>query len=405
MSTVAQSLSQFWTNPVRTALTLLGMVFGVASVVAMVSIGEGARRGILEAIDAMGADSAHVLAEPVEKEEISNVIGHSVGLHRGEVRAISDVVPGVRKIAYRGKHAARVTDMPVSAHDIRVYTVSEDLFELHGLSVADGRKLLPFDHDERRRVAVIGDELAKVAFAGDAVGKHIRLDYAYFEVVGVLASHETSGIELPVAPELYNKSVLVPFATAEIELASPATYGELDMISVQMQDMKQTVEAKAVLTPLLASLHGGETDFSVIAPEEILRQKEETQDILNLVLLCIAAISLLVGGIGVMNIMLANIMERIHEIGLRRALGARKRDIRNQFLLEAVLICFIGGTLGIIVGLIISVAVAFSADLPIAFAWESMLASFVISAGVGVLFGIVPAMRAAAVSPMEALRG
>ncbi|MCA9582542.1 MAG: ABC transporter permease [Myxococcales bacterium] len=401
---VLRSLSQFRTNPVRTFLTLLGMVFGVASVVAMVSIGEGAQEEVLAAIDAIGADSVHVKGEPTAEDEVGRVVNDSVGLHRSDVEAIRDVVPGVRRIGFRRKHSVRVTDLPVDPHDVALYGMSEELFALQGLSVAEGRGLWRVDHDEERRVAVLGHELAARVFPEGALGERIRVDYTYLVVVGVLSPSASGEGDMPLDPSAYDRALLVPFSALDSQVSPSPAYGEVDLLSVQLPSMEDTLAAKVLIEDLLLSLHGDVHDFSVVAPEEVLRQKEKTQDVFNLVLVCIAAISLLVGGIGVMNIMLATIMERVSEIGLRRAVGATQRDIRNQFLLEAVLICFIGGALGIVLGLLISVAVALLADLPIAFAWRSMVVSFAISAGVGLLFGLMPAMRAARVNPIEALR-
>jgi putative ABC transport system permease protein len=400
---VRQSLSQFRTNPLRTFLTLLGMVFGVGSVVAMVSIGEGAQREILHTIEAMGAASVHVKAKPVDTKDLGSVVNDSVGVSRSDATAIGQTLPGVTGMAYRSRIKIGTTDLKVPVHALQVLAVSADLMALHGLKAVDGRGLSPLDHERRQRVAVLGHDLAERAFPEGAVGRRFRLDSSWFEVVGVLAKRGSAGRDLPIDPQVYDDAVLLPFETAEEELRPPPAYGELDLITVGVADTATTLPAKIALLPLLKRLHGGVEDFEVFAPEEVLRQRKAAQSVLNIVLVSIAAISLVVGGIGVMNIMLANIMERIGEIGLRRALGARKRDIRNQFLLEAVLICFVGGTVGIVLGNVISFTVAWIFALPIAFAWISMLISFALSAGVGVLFGLIPALRAADVDPIEAL--
>jgi putative ABC transport system permease protein len=230
------------------------------------------------------------------------------------------------------------------------------------------------------------------------------LEYAYFEVVGILKSIRSGGGNLPIDFSLYNDAILLPFCTALEELHPAKGYAELDQVSLRVPKISDTLNTKKILGPTIKALHGGVDDFEIVAPEEILEKRQAAQSIMNVVLTAIAAISLIVGGIGVMNIMLANIMERIAEIGLRRAIGARKKDIRNQFLLESVIICFIGGCIGIVLGLLISFVVAHLASFPIAFAWESMALAFVISVGVGLIFGMVPAMRAAQVNPIEALQ-
>ena len=412
---IRRSLVQFRTSMLRTLLTLLGVVFGVAAVVSMVSIGEGAQQQILATIERMGATSVHIHAKPTSESKLGDTVKDSIGLTRADARAISQTLPNVERVAWRKRHELSVTDLPVAAQDLHVYGVSPQLFRTHNLRVAAGRRLLTIDHETLARTVVMGGALAREAFgsAEAAVGRSIRLDDAYFHVVGVLEERAAIGTgeddEEEAGADLdwqnYAASVLVPFDTMHLELQPAPIYGELDTISVQLPTTEATLAGKQAVMALLADLHGGRKDFDVVAPEEILRQKQATQAVFNMVLIAIAAISLIVGGIGVMNIMLANIMERISEIGLRRAVGARRRDIRNQFLLESVIICVIGGLLGIALGFAISGVVSVTVGLPIAFAWESMVVSFGISLVVGVTFGLMPAIRAANINPIEALRG
>lgn len=411
-----RSFVQFRSNPLRTMLTLLGVIFGVGAVVAMMSIGEGAQRDILAQIEAMGATSVHVRSKEVSDAELATLIDDSVGLNRADILAIEQVLPEVRSVAYRSRHPLGVTDLDVPVHEVEVLGVSRDIFDVHSLQVSRGRVLSELDHTHRVRAAVIGQELAERAFPDGALGQIFRLDYTYFEVVGVLGKAaeatseggEAAGEEEEAGvfdAQVYSRAVLIPFETMVNELAPAKTYNELDMISVKVSTTEQTLSTKRRLSSLLEKLHGDHVDFEITAPEEILRQKQATQAVFNAVLISIAAISLLVGGIGVMNIMLANIMERISEIGLRRAIGARKRDIRNQFLLESISICVVGGVLGVVLGLLVSWIVSLFADLPIAFAWESTALSFAISLITGVTFGLMPAIRAANIHPIDALRG
>jgi putative ABC transport system permease protein len=400
-----QSLRQFRTNPLRTILTLLGMVFGVGAVVSMVSIGEGAQRQILAMIDAMGADLTHIKAQPIAADRVGNTINDSVGLHRSDVMAIRNILTQEGPIAFRGAHDLGSSSFEIPASTIRTMLVSRDYFKVHKLIVAQGRPLLRMDHEEFRRVAVLGSRLAQEAFPEGAIGKRIRLEYAFFEVVGVLEPKAAKGGGgLPVSPAAYNRAVLIPFDTAIEELEPARAYSELELISIRSKSTEDTLSVKQLLVPAMLSLHGKIPDFEIIAPEEIRQQKASAQSVLNIALTSIAAISLLVGGIGVMNIMLANILERRNEIGLRRAVGARRRDIRNQFLTEAVVICCIGGVLGILIGLGISFTVGYLVELDVAFAWLSMVLAFGISLLVGIIFGLMPAMRAANVNPIEALQ-
>ena len=420
-------MSQLRTNPLRTMLTLLGVVFGVGSVVAMVSIGEGAQRDILATIEAMGAKSVHVSVRETPDTEIGKTINDSVGLSRHDVSVLEREIPGAQAVGWRASHSLAVTDTAVPTGEIALYGVNEELFRVHNLNVARGRALHAIDARSGHRVVVIGDALARRLFSGEeALGEVVRLDYSYFEVVGVLAPMGGAPAEVVEGEggegaegllgggggtsgafdaSEYDMSALVPGEVMFTELAPPRIYHELDMISVEVGSTAQTMGAKAALEGVLARTHGGVRDFSIVAPEEILRQRQATQSILNAVLISIAAISLLVGGIGVMNIMLANIMERVTEIGLRRAVGATKRDIRNQFLGEAVWTCSLGGALGVALGYGASLLVGELAGLPIAFAWGSTALSFGLSLLVGVTFGLMPAMRAANVDPIDALRG
>jgi len=401
---IERSITQFRSNPLRTGLALLGIVFGVGSVVAMTSIGQGAQQEILATIDSMGADLVHVKARDLEDDKIAEIVNDSVGLSRADALVLRRAVPDVSAVGYRALFELGVSDLRVPPASVTVYGASENLFDLHGLRVSEGRALLPADHLRARRVVVLGAELARRAFPDGALRKRVRLQYAFFEVVGVLEDRRSATGDLPIDPEVYDRAVVMPHETMIHELAPPPIYGELDLISLRVPTTAATLEAKRVLAPLLELLHGKADDYELVAPEEILRKREAAQATLNAVLIAIAAISLIVGGIGVMNIMLANIMERVSEIGLRRAVGARRIDIRNQFLAESVTICLAGGVIGLVLGLVISYIVAWAVDLPIAFAWVSMVLSFVIAAGVGILFGIMPALRAADISPIEALQ-
>ena len=325
------------------------MVFGVGSVVAMVSIGEGAQREILKNIESMGSRSTHVKARPVAKDKLSDIVNTSVGLSRQDALAISQALGMTANIGWRARIPVSITSLAAPLHTTPFLGVSPDLPAVHDLTVAAGRSLLPVDHIQGRRVAVLGSTLAKQAYPAGAVGQRFRMDYAWFEVIGVLEPRGRGGGDLPIDPSIYDDAVIVPLDTAHEELVPAPAYGELELITVKVGSIAETVQTKARLISLFSHLHNGENDVDIVAPEEILREKEATQRVLNFVLICIAAISLLVGGIGVMNIMLANIMERVSEIGLRRAIGARQKDIRT-ILAEAVVICCVGGILGVGLG-------------------------------------------------------
>jgi putative ABC transport system permease protein len=398
-----RSLGQFRTHPLRTSLALLGMVLGVGSVVGRMSIGEGAQREIVTSIEALGGNVIHIKAKEISQDRVGELVNDSRGLSRDDLRALRATFPDLGRAAWARISSVGVTDLPATSYNAQIVAASPALFDLHRLVVAKGRPLFDMDDRYGRRVAVLGADLARAAFGDvDVIGKRVRLGYAYFEIVGVLAP-KASVRDLPLDPGLYNNAIVVPFDTAIEEIMPAEPYKEIDVLSIEVESLERTLAAKRSVGPVIRALHKGVEDFELVAPEEILRQKRATQAILNIVLISIAAISLLVGGIGVMNIMLANIMERISEIGLRRAIGASRANIRDQFLVESVIICFAGGAFGVVLGYVISFAVGAGFDLKVAFAWEATLIAFVLSVVVGLAFGLWPALRAAAVNPVEAL--
>ena len=402
-SQLQRSLGQFKTHPLRTSLALLGMVLGVGSVVGMMSIGEGAQREIVSGIEALGGNVVHVKAKDIPSERIGELVNESRGLSREDLRGLRATFADLGRDAYARISPLGVSDLPSTVYNTQIVAASPSLFDLHRLDVQSGRRLLDVDNLAGRRVCVLEDDVARMAFGASSIGRKVRLGYAWFEVVGVLR-HKDAVRDVPLDPGLYNNAVLVPFDTALEELAPADAYKEIDVLSLEVGSIEQTLDAKRRIGPVLRALHRGVDDVDIVAPEEILQQKRATQGILNIVLISIAAISLLVGGIGVMNIMLANIMERISEIGLRRAIGASRADIRDQFLVEAVIICFAGGAFGVVFGFVIAAVVGFFFDLQVAFAWEATLIAFALSVVVGLVFGLWPALRASRIHPVEALQ-
>ncbi len=396
-----RSLVQFRTNFLRTVLTLLGVVMGVGAVVAMMSIGEGAQREIVAQIESMGAKSVHVVGKNIPSVELANLVNKSTGLTPADAEAISASLDDVDSVGYRASFTPSYTNLRRLPHETIVFGASQHLMKTQNIALDRGRSFHFLDHRNGMRVAVVGQSVENEEFDGDAIGKMVRIDQSFFTIIGVLKPNKSANASFSAS---YNDGIFVPIETLLDELSPAPAYGVLDMISVQVKTTESTLSAKAVIANLLKQKHGGVSDFDIISPEEVLRQKKKTQSLFNAVLIAIAAISLIVGGIGVMNIMLANVMERISEIGLRRAIGARKRDIRAQFLAESVLICFTGGFIGVLLGFGGSYLASIIADLPMAFAWEATLLAFFISFIVGVTFGLMPAMKAADVDPIDALR-
>jgi putative ABC transport system permease protein len=405
LAALGDGLVQLRTNPLRTSLTLLGVVFGVGSVVAMVSIGEGAERQVLAGIEAMGATSLHVRGSETRDQNLADLVNVSVGLSEADARALESIL-GVRDaLAYRAQYGPRVTSLPVDASELKVHGVTASVFETLDMRVTEGRRLGPWDERDASPYAVLGADLAAQVFPEGALGRWFRIDYAWFQVVGVLAprAHDAGGEGS--GPAAWNRAIVITFPTLRETLEPPRTYGDLDQISIRLATIEATLPAKITAERVLGDLHGGARDYEVISPEELLRKREAAQRTLSMVLIAIAAISLVVGGIGVMNIMLANVTERVAEIGLRRAIGATRGDIVEQFLLESTTICVLGGALGTALGLGSAYVAASIMETPPVFAWRALVAAVVISLAVGLGAGLVPARRAAHLNPIEALRG
>jgi putative ABC transport system permease protein len=392
-------------SPLRTLLTLLGVVFGVGSVVSMVSIGEGAQRQILSSIEAMGATSLHVQTVVAKDQNLADLVNVSVGLSLSDARALEKALGVQQAVAARAVYTPKVTNLLVPAGELKVVGVSASVFDTSRLRIARGRRLSTWDERQASATAVLGSALADRLFGGDALGRWIRVDYAWFQVVGVLAPRDDGGGGDGGSELSLDGSVVVPYPALRELLEPPRTYGDLDRISLRLGSIEETLPAKRVAERLLANLHGGAGDFEVISPEELLRKRKETQNVMTAVLTAIAAISLLVGGIGVMNIMLANVSERVAEIGVRRAIGATRRDILVQFLIESTTICVIGGAIGSVLGLLAALVATQIMGLPVVFAWQALVLAVVISVVVGVTSGLIPARRAAEMDPIEALRG
>ncbi|RLD16047.1 hypothetical protein DRI50_02860 [candidate division KSB1 bacterium] len=252
-------------------------------------------------------------------------------------------------------------------------------------------------------MCVLGEEAARDLFlAENPLGKKIRIGTVWFTVIGVLRHHPVSTAG---ATEVnFNDHIFAPLNTVFIRFDRPTRQSELGQLIVHVKDEKQILKTAQLIETILLRRHDAQKDFAMIVPEQLLKQSEETQRIFNLVMGTIAGISLLVGGIGIMNIMLASVLERTREIGIRRSLGATRRDIMGQFLLEAVLLSLIGGIAGILLGYILSYGVTLFSNWETSVSWWSVILAVGVSSGVGILFGYVPARKAAELNPIDALR-
>jgi putative ABC transport system permease protein len=401
------ALESLSTHKLRSALTMLGMIFGVGAVIAMLSIGAGAERQALAMIDRLGLHNVLVRAKTFKDAELAEIRRKSPGVSSRDAAAIAEAVPGVRRVAPRVRiEPYKVIAAGGRAEAVTVYGVGPDQAELSNLVVAEGRFLDSLDEERHAQVCVVGPAVRRELFGyGQALGRLVKVNDVWLEVVGVLAAESGGGGDSfegvavgSVARELY-----LPASTAERKFEQPVLQSPLDEIVVNLDDGVRGGEAAPLIGDLLARLHGGAADYEVVVPEALLAQSRRTQQLFNLVMGCIAGISLLVGGIGIMNIMLATVLERTREIGVRRAVGARRRDIRFQFVVESFAISLIGGLAGVAAGLIIARGVAAFAGWQTVVTGASILLATGVAMAVGLASGIYPATRAAALDPIEAL--
>jgi len=383
-------------HKLRSALSILGVVFGVAAVVAMSSVGEGARREALDQLGALGMDSVTLRAR-------RPAAARSPGaLRLRDAESLARVVPHVVATA-----PVREADLAAEAGGRRADAIAvgttPDYVLAARLRIAAGRFLAPLDLRDEKRVAVLGASVAAALFPfGPACGERILLGGDWFQVVGVLQGRSSArGRASAIRTRDVNRAVFVPLPALD-RGADPRPDG-VDEIVMRVDDPTR-VAAAAEAAKALVERTGGGAPFEVVVPREILRARERTQRIFNVVTGAIAAISLLVGGIGIMNIMLASVAERTREVGIRRALGATQRDVAAQFLAESSLLTAAGGLLGALLGAAGAALIQQLAGWPTALSPAMLTLALVTAVAVGVGFGSYPAWLAARLAPMDALR-
>jgi putative ABC transport system permease protein len=410
---VRQGFDNLLLHKLRSLLTMLGMIFGVAAVVAMLSIGAGAQQQVMSFIEQLGVRNLIVEArEAVDWQALQKVRKTSPGLTFQDLRSVRASVAGLSESTGR-KRFIPTKLIPKPQRDMpTVFGVQPNYQRIANLRVVEGRFFNDDETASAAPVCVLGQGARANLFGSgqDVIGEHIKVNEQWFRVIGVvgpLLAAPASGGEIGGIPaQDLNNLIYIPLFSAVLRLED--TYSErrdeIDGIYMQLEPGVDSVRTADVVRGLLNVTHRDVGDFSLVVPAELLAEQRRTQRIFDFVMVAIASISLLVGGIGIMNIMLASILERIREIGVRRAVGARQGDIIRQFLIEAVLISFVGGMMGIAFGFAMSRLIAWLAGWQTIVTPISVILAFFVSVSVGLIFGIYPAVKAARLDPVEAIR-
>jgi putative ABC transport system permease protein len=315
-------------------------------------------------------------------------------------------VPGAQRFAAEKSIRALSVFSDDGRSDAVASAISPDYFGLASLHVADGRMLSKADSDSLAPVAVLGHQAARDLFPnGSAIGRIFKLNHVWLTVVGVLADRDLTQNQFEgVSLGLDSNRIFVPLGTGLARFRFEPMDDEVDRVLIELRDADQLNDATRILAAVLDQRHAGAGDYSVIVPQQLYEQHQKTQRIFSIVMGAIAGISLLVGGIGIMNIMLANVLERRREIGLLRAVGARQRDIVMQFLREATVICTTGALIGLLFGALLAYAIAAFAGWQVAWAPLTILLSTTACVLIGLAFSVYPARQAAALDPITAIR-
>ena len=389
----------------RTFLTLLGMIFGVGAVIAMLNIGEGAEREALQMINSMGVNNLIVNNKAVDADQLRELREESMGLSMGDVEAALNTLPFVND--YSASKQVKVHDLYAGQlkSAAEVLGVTTSYFGHANLQLASGRFLSDSDDQSLAQVAVIGADVANELFPNsDALGGLVKVNHVWLSVIGVLAAPQNTKNEfqgVQIGGDQYR--IFMPISTVEHKLKRESLAAELDQVKLGVEEGYDPRVAAQAVEQLMQLRHGEVDDYELIVPAALLEQQAQTQAIFNIVMACVAGISLLVGGIGIMNIMLANVLERTKEIGLLRAIGATQRDIKFQFLAESFTISVLGGVLGVIFGLALSELIGFYSGWAVSWSATAIVLSLSICMLVGVGFGVFPAIKASKLNPIEAL--
>ena len=386
----------------RSLLSMLGVIFGIIAIVAMLSVGEGVKRKTLTQIEQLG--TRNIILRTLELTEAQALYSRerlSLGLSEEDLSGIRSNIPWVERTAPVRKVRASVLGVPEELYP-DVLAATSDYLTISSLKLHQGRFLSDLDSAKRHFVCVLGSDISSSLGPQGQVGGVIRIEMEMFRVVGVLDPRlKSSGAAVSVRD--VNRAIFIPLET-ERYLVPPRDVGGYSEIVVRAGDVRHIFDLAGGIRSLIDRNHKGAEDYQMIVPQELLNKQREAQSNFNFFLGAIAVISLIVGGIGIMNIMLANVSERTREIGIRRAIGASRDHIRWQFMAESILISMAGGIIGLGLGVLSVVLIAlFGSWSPVISPWILALSLFMAFA-VGIVSGLYPALRASGLDPIEALR-
>jgi putative ABC transport system permease protein len=406
METMVGALVNLGRHKLRSFLTMLGMIFGVGAVIAMLSIGAGAEQESLRIIENFGIRNIIIQAKEFKQEELQQIRTESLGVSMRDVEALQTILKPKPLISASRVIKTYQVNSEKARSDSRVLGVSSTYPTIQNLQMLQGSFFLAADEEANAQVCVLGIVAKQKLFGfGDVLGQQIKVNDIWFTVIGVLADAAVEKQEFEgVKVQNPNNDIYIPITTAIRKFDVEDVENELNEIVVQIGPGAEIKEQASTINNLMSVMHRYVDDYSIVVPEKLLEQNQKTQGIFNIVMGAIASISLLVGGIGIMNIMLASVLERTNEIGLRRAIGAKKLDIRMQFMAEAIAISLAGGIIGVALGYGISRAVAIFSGWSTIITAGSVGLSFGVSSIIGLIFGIYPAIQASNLDPIECLR-
>ncbi len=431
------AMDAVFANKFRSMLTALGIIFGVGAVIAMLAIGNGARKEILDQMKLVGVNN--IIIRPLFSEDDAHdelLDGRfSPGLSLADANSIREIIPGVQRISPEIEINTFGFNNGVR-QPVRVAGIHPDYFELFAVGFSYGSNFSESQLQAGYPVCIVSNQVRAVFFGNEnPIGRQLKLGNNWLTVIGVVEDRSGGGESTErLGISEFGNMVYVPVNTAllrfmdrsvvsftdiqrqrtrgrrraavnnQIPAEKLKSYHQLDRIVVQVDDSELLNPSADLIQRMLLRRHNGVQDFEVIVPELLLEQEQRAKDIFNIVLGAIAAISLLVGGIGIMNIMLASVMERTREIGIRLAIGAKKTDVVFQFLAESVFISITGGIVGVFLGIALSRLITSFTDILTIVSVSSILISFLVSAGIGIVFGYMPARKAASKDPVTSLR-